>query len=137
MSITLVIDDFKQPDGELFADLFPGQDIDTLLSGWLAKASDLITASDIDPEDWDAAAEAYVYYRAYNYVAQRLAGTANSISIDSGAVTKSMSNDQRGWFNDRATYWLGIYDGFFTVTPKVPTLSFFKTVKARSTSWPC
>ena len=64
MSVTLTISDLKQPQGELFAALFPGDDLDTLLTGWLSKATTLINASAIATSDQNNAALAYCYYSA-------------------------------------------------------------------------
>jgi len=138
MAVTLTISDLKQPDGELFAALFPGDDIDTLITGWLNKATILINASSIITTDHNNAALAYVYYSAYNYVALWLANAPASVSIDSGGVTKSTSNDQRKFFADKANYWLDFYNGYFpATTTTVSGLAFFGTVKARQKTWPC
>lgn len=137
MSVTLTISDLKQPQGELFAALFPGDDLDTLLTGWLSKATTLINASTIATSDQNNAALAYCYYSAYNYVALRLANAPASVSVDSGGVTKSTAGDQRKFFADKADYWLDFYNGYIPPTTSVSGLAFFGTVKARRPTWPC
>ena len=47
MSITVTSANCVQPEGELFAELFPNSNLDDLVSGWLTKASDEITSLSI------------------------------------------------------------------------------------------
>ncbi len=112
MAITLVVNDFKEPLGELQDELFPSG-LDTLLSGWLAQATVKVTAA-TGIANQDAAAEAWVYYRAYNHIAQRMNAEAAQASLESG-VSRTIASDQRAYFSARAIYWLDAYDALDTI----------------------
>jgi hypothetical protein len=107
MTITVTSAQCVQPEGELFAELFPNSNLDDLVSGWLAKASDEITALNIVSTYQDAAALAYVYWRAYDHICLRMANEFASKTVHSGAgdATLSQTNDQRKFFQDRAQYY--------------------------------
>lgn len=128
MAVTLTIYDLKQPTGELDESLFPTGNIDSLVAGWLAQAADEV--ANITAADQDAAARAWVYYRAYSHVAQRLASSPANVVIDS-TVTRTTSADQRKYFADLATYWLNFFYSLNITTPSAANPAFFGTVKAR------
>lgn len=129
MAVTLTITDLQQPTGELDSDMFPLGNIDILLSGWLAQAETKVTDFSIATQN-DAAA-AWVYYRGFSAIAQRLAATPSSKSVDSGAVTVSTSADQRKYFDTLAKYWFDIFNALDVVTPSLANPAFFGSVKAR------
>lgn len=129
MSVSLTIDDLKQPTGELDDAMFPSGDIDNLLSGWLLQAETKV--ADFSTDTQDEAAAAWVYYRGFTAIAQRLAATPSSRSVDSGAVTVSTSADQRKYFDGLAKYWFDIFNGLDVVTPSFANPAFFGSVKAR------
>lgn len=135
MSITVTSANFIQPDGELFAALFPNDDLDNLVSGWLAKARDEVTALNITSTYQDAAALAYVYWRAYDQICLRMANEFASKTIHSGAgdATISQTNDQRKFFQERAQFWQGQFYSYQPPTDDqaaaVP--AFFGRARAR------
>lgn len=124
-----------QPEGELFEALFPNSNLDDLVSGWLAKASDEITVLNIVSTYQDAAALAYVYWRAYDHISLRMANEFASKTVHSGAgdATLSQTNDQRKFFQERAQYWQGQFYGYQPPTDDqaaaVP--AFFGRARAR------
>ena len=128
MSITLSSVDFVQPDGELSGYLFPENNMDDLLAGWLAKAAELVV--NVPTASQNDAAEAWVYYRAYTLVADRLSLSPATIMVD-GQVTRTTAADQRKYFADRAKVWLDLYYGFNTTEVGSVIPAFFSTVKAR------
>lgn len=117
MAVTLVPDDLIQPDGELTAALFPDDDLIEFVAGWLDQATTKVeAASGISSSSQDAAAAAWVYYRAYNYVAQRL--VAGPASHRLGPAEETYEQDQRSYFAGLAAQKLAEYTGFdSTVTP--------------------
>lgn len=75
------IDDFISPEGQLTPDLFPGRDLASLVSAWLTDANVRSAAADtVDQQE--QAAIAWVYYRAYFDVWQRLSSNPASLSLD-------------------------------------------------------
>lgn len=131
MAVTLTVDDLEQPLGELDASLFPNGDIDNLCAAWLAQAIAKIEANTgIATADQDAAAAAWVYYRAYMQVADRFANSPSTIVVD-GTVTRTTAADQRKYFADRAAYWLDFYYSYNTLVALAAVPAFFGTVKAR------
>lgn len=84
------IADFLSPVGLLTADLFPGQNIEAMVAAWLIQAEQHAAAA---PTDRQAeAAEAWVYYRAYHNVWQRLSSNPASLSLD--GTSYSMGQEQ-------------------------------------------
>lgn len=139
MAITLIVDDLKQPTGELMPSLFPGNDIDLLIAGWLQQASDEILFRGIADVDATQAAYAWVYYRAYEHVSIRLNAEFASRVISSGAgnATQSVTGDQRKFFADRSMYWFGFFNSY-TAPTAVNAASipfFFGRVNAGNDWW--
>lgn len=66
----LTIDDLLAPKGKLTERMFPGDDLDELAEAWLAEAQ---TKTPIQ-----AAQKAWAYYRAYDFVLDRVMGEAFS-----------------------------------------------------------
>lgn len=135
MSITVTSAQCIQPEGELFAELFPNSNLDDLVSGWLTKASDEITSLSIVSTYQDAAALAYVYWRAYDHICLRMANEFASKTVHSGAgdATFSQTNDQRKFFQERAAFWQGQFYSYQPPTDDqaaaVP--AFFGRARAR------
>lgn len=97
MAVTLTIADLKQPTGELTAALFPGDDLDTLLTGWLAQATTLVQGNAaIAAARHNLAATAWVYYRAYGYKVLLMASDPNDITV--GERSETFAADQRKAF---------------------------------------
>lgn len=100
MAVTLQAVDLIQPDGELANSYFPAGDLDDQIDGWLAKARNKVHANaDIAESVHNDAAEAWVYYLAYSYIANQLGALPNSQGVGSGEVTEA-------WGQDRPAYWL-------------------------------
>lgn len=131
MAVTLIVDDLVQPVGELDSDLFPNGDIDAFVIAWLLQAVTKVEANTgITAANHNAAATAWVYYRAYTQVADRFANSPSTIIVD-GTVTRTTAADQRKYFADKATYWLDWYYGLNTLVPAITVPTFFGTVSAR------
>lgn len=133
--VTLTVDDFIQPTGELYDSLYPEEDMRLLVDGWLQQAISLVEATtNILAENRNLAASAWVYYRAYSHIAQRLMASASTMSVD-GKVSRSTASDQRQYYTALAAERRKLFDSFDTVavaaTPKPAVPSFFGTVKAR------
>ena len=107
MSITVTSASCVQPEGELFAALFPNDTLEDLVSGWLTKAADEVAALNVASTYHDEAAKAYVYWRGYDHISLRMASEFASKTVHSGAgdATLSQTNDQRKFFQERATFW--------------------------------
>lgn len=133
MSITLGSVDFVQPDGELSGYLFPENDIDNLLAGWLAKAAEQVV--NVPTASQNDAAQAYVYHRAYQHISLRMANEFASKNINSGAgnATISTTAEQRDYFRKRADFWLASFNGYNTDTtgPQAAIPAFFGKVSVR------
>lgn len=130
MAVTLISDDLLQPAGELDESLFPADNCNDFVAGWLSQAADKVLASaNITAADQDKAAAAWVYYRAYTWVANRIANTPESVTV--GPRTERSSATQQKYFADLAAFWLEQYYGFDTATVASGIPAFFSTVKAR------
>lgn len=129
MAVTLITDDLTLPNGELSTDLFP-DNCETLLVGWLQQAAAKVEASEgITTAEQNEAAAAWVYYRAYTAVADRMAQEAESITV--GPRTERTGANRFKYFMDRANYWLGVYQALDAVEAETPVMAFFGTVKTR------
>ncbi len=138
MAVTLTTFDLIQPDGELSESLFPSGDFNVLLAGWLGQATGKVEANTaIAATNQNSAAAAWVYHRAYDHIAQRLASSPVrvSTSID-GSVSKEMAQDQRKFWADKAVEKKADYEAFETesasTTSVVPV--FFGRVRASTTT---
>lgn len=91
------IDEFISPEGQLTPDLFPGRELALLVSAWLTDANVRSAAADtVDQQE--QAVLAWVYYRAYFDVWQRLSSNPASLSLD--GTSMSMGQDQiNAYFN--------------------------------------
>lgn len=109
--MTVSVTDCIQPEGELFGALFPDNNLEDLVSGWLTKGVARVAALGIAAASQDDAVIAYVYWRAYDQISLRMANEFASKTVHSGAgdATIAQTNDQRKFMQDRAQYW---YDRF-------------------------
>lgn len=129
MAVTLTGLDLMQPLGELDASLFAAtDDSGLLLTGWLRDAIDQVAS--VAASGQNAAAAAWVYYRAFTLFAQRAANKPSTITVD-GVVTRTTASDQRKYFDDRAKYWQGEFARLSTTTPTAASAVFFGRVRAR------
>lgn len=135
MSVTITSSSCIQPEGELFTALFPENNLDVLVAGWLAKASDEVVALGITSTYQNDAALAYVYWRAYDHICLRMANEFASKTTHSGAgdATISQTNDQRKFFQERKQFW---YDRFYSYQPPTDAQAvavpvFFGRARAR------
>lgn len=136
MAVTLTNADLTQPDGELYAALFPGDSLETLLAGWLGQAETLVEGNvAIAAANHNAAAAAWVYHRAYTYVANRLASSPSNVIVD-GTVTKATATDQRAYFVNLAAAKLADYEGYETEGSSTTAVApaFFGRVRAARTT---
>ena len=140
MAVTLSTLDLKQPDGELSESLFPGNDFDMLLAGWLGQAVTMVEANAaIATANQNLAAAAWVYYRAYDHIAQRMASSPVRVatSLD-GSIAKEMAQDQRKFWFDKAIAKKADYEAFETEAPSTTAVmpAFFGRVSASRTTVP-
>lgn len=138
MAVTLTSGDLIQPDGELSESMFPGGNFDTLLAGWLSQASTKVTAnSAIASANHDSAAAAWVYHRAYDHIAQRMASSPVrvSTSID-GSVAKEMAQDQRKYWFDKAAEKKADYESYETESASTTAVipAFFGRARASTST---
>lgn len=128
MAVTIQIYDFEQPEGELDESLFPDAalDMESALTGWLAQATTKVEAdSDISTADQNEAAKAWVYYRAYSYVAQWVKLEPDKVEV--GQRTEWNNADRAKFFTTKATEWLDKYSGFSAPTVRT---AFFGLARA-------
>lgn len=134
MAVTLSTFDLTQPEGELSETLFPGGNFDMLLAGWLGQAVALVEANPaIASANQNLAAAAWVYYRAYDHIAQRMASSPVRVatSLD-GSVAKEMAQDQRKYWFDKAVAKKADYEAYETEAPSTTSVmpAFFGRVSA-------
>lgn len=112
MAVTLTVADLIQPLGELDAAMLPGYDLTTVVTAWLAQAVALVeTNVNVTAANQNAAAAAWVYYRAYNLVASTAMTGMTQIRV--GPVSKTFSeSDQRAWWRQLAASWLAKFNGY-------------------------
>ncbi len=129
MAVTITIDSLVQPLGELTPMLFPDNILADLLDGWLTDAVNHVMAiPGIAAENQNAAAAAWVYYRAYLAMALRLANEPESITV--GPRTERGGSGQLKFFTDLANERLSLFYSFNTVSPVAMIPAFFGVVKA-------
>lgn len=104
--------DLIEPAGELTAEMFPNRDVNVFAQAWLDEAEARTTAT--------AAQAAWVYYRAFSHVADRLnAGLASDRKGDAAA---SLAASQFTYWLDRANAKLAEYHAL-TTGPAGPILT--------------
>lgn len=128
MAVTLAVYDLQQPTGELDCALYPNADSDELIDGWLTQAIEKVTAAGVGAADQNNAAAAWVYYRGYAHVAQRLASEPASVALDS-TITRSIASDQRKYFAGLADLWLNACYGYSLITPVATVPAFTRPVR--------
>lgn len=129
MTVTLEPDDLILPAGELSNDYFPLGDLDDQLVGWLAIAVEKVEAnSAIDTARHDNAAAAYVYYRAYDYIANLLAALPTSQSEGDGAINVVIAQDRPEFWRLKANSKLAAYNGLIVASTGA---FFFATVQGQ------
>jgi hypothetical protein len=122
VAVTLTDQDVTQPLGELDSSLFPGSNFAELVNGWLYQAQQKVQANaGIAAADHNDAAAAWVYYRAYSHVAQRLAASPTSVSVG-GKISRSMAADQRKHFFQLAAEKLAEYSSHDSATSPIGAL---------------
>jgi hypothetical protein len=91
------IGDFIHPSGELLPALFPNENLTNLVTTWLAEAATKVAT--FPAGSVDAATAAWVYYRAFSAVANRLAATP---------TREAYFNDVDRWVSaDRVEFFRG------------------------------
>ena len=111
MAVTITPDDLTVPAGELSNNYFPQGDLATHIMGWLGAATTKVEAdSSISAANQDNAAAAWVYYRAYDYIANQLAALPSEVSEGDGAIRVSYAVTQFRYYQGLAEKWLGKFD---------------------------
>lgn len=119
--------DFISPAGLLTTDLFPGRDLTALVEAWLAEAESKSSAA-ATLEQQNEAIKAWVYYRAYFDVWQRLSSNPSSLALD--GTSMSMGQEQiasylnlwksyQGQYNDA----MGLAKGKLVVSKSVKAVA--------------
>lgn len=130
MTVTLQTFDLIQPEGELSADWFPNIDMTTLITGWLQQATTKAEAA-AAATDHNAAAAAWVYHRAYQYIAQRLASSPVRVSTSlDGSQAKEMTKDQREYWIKLSDTKRAEYESYEVVNPPA-NVALFGRVRGR------
>jgi len=126
MAVTLGTYQLYQPDGELESSLFPDDNMEEMLAGWLAQAATKVEAdTDIATADQNDAAAAWVYYRAYSYIAQWMKAEPERMEV--GERREWLGADRAKFFGAKSQSWLDSFNGFSTPTARV---AFFGVAKA-------
>lgn len=99
--MALTADDFIYPVGQLQTAHFPGEHLDVLVEAWLTQA--IAKVAGLSSDIQDIAASHWVYYRAYDAIANRIAGLPNRTSFggNSGGGVESTVD----WGQNRSDYW--------------------------------
>lgn len=103
-----VATDFIAPEGELTADMFPGDTLATNVQAYLDQA-------ELKAADNEDAQTAWVYYRAWTAVANRLATEPSSIDIE-GEGSRQYLVPQMAAAQARANYWRSEYESLTAST---------------------
>ena len=129
MAVTLTADDLIQPAGELSNDFFPLGDLDDQIEGWLTAAVAKVEGnSDIASTRHDDAAAAYVYYRAYDYIAKLLQAQPTQQSEGDGAISVTIAADRpKSWEDAAADKWR-LFNGYIV---QATGAFFFATVQGQ------
>jgi len=100
--MAVVSGDFIAPTGELRADMFPGDTLATNIAAW-------ITSAEAKAPDNDDAQTAWVYYRAWTSVANRLGTNPAEVDIEGEGGVKTLK-EQIAFAQSRAAYWRSEYE---------------------------
>lgn len=111
MAVTLSENDLTAPQGRLQSAMFPDGDMSTNVTAWLNKATTTVQAADIDSADHDAAAEAYVYWRAYEFVAERMLAEPEQYTDEDGE-SRTLSTQQISSFQRLAERFRDEYESY-------------------------
>lgn len=114
--MTVVANDLTQPLGELEKELFPGDTVESFndrLAGYLDDAEAKVELYEI-ADDVDAATIAWVYYRAYRAVGQRLLAQERTATID-GQGSNRFEQAQADGFFALAEQWKAAFDAVIPV----------------------
>lgn len=82
--MALTATDFIEPTGELSEEMFPGKDVEEFAGAWLAEAA--------SKAGGESAQRAWVYYRAYSHVANRM--HADPANAREGSVSVQVTDAQ-------------------------------------------
>lgn len=94
--------DFTHPVGELRSEMFPGDSLYDNLAAWIAEAESKAASN----ED---AQKAWVYYRAWTAVADRMLTDPATIDID-GEGSRQYVLTQMQLARGRASFWRAEYE---------------------------
>lgn len=94
--------DFIAPTGELTADMFPGDTLSTNIDAWITEAEAKAASN-------DDAQKAWVYYRAWTGIANRLGTTPAEVDIEGEGNVRTLK-EQIAFAQSRAAYWRSEYE---------------------------
>lgn len=98
----MAVSDFIAPDGELTPDMFPGDTLSANIGAYLAQAA-------VKAPDNDEAQTAWVYYRAWTAVANRLGTAPAEVDIEGEGGIRTLK-EQLAFAQGRASYWRSEYE---------------------------
>lgn len=120
MPLGITYADFIYPVGELQPNMFPKENLQAIISTWLAQAETKVAS--VAAADQDAAAMHWVYYRAYSAIAKRIGASPSRMSFggNSGGGVESTVD----WGQNRADSWSELaqaeLDKYHYYVPEVP-----------------
>lgn len=102
------------PDGKgaFRANMFPDGDRDEWIDKLIEVAPDEVSA--LDDSVQQRAAEAYINWRLWDYLAGINQANAESITLDSGRTAIKFGTGQRGYYQSKANQAKALYDDYFT-----------------------
>lgn len=108
--MSVVVDDLKEPEGELdLGLLFPDKaatQAEDDLQVWIDKAvAEAAAVGVTNQDDADRGVMAYAYYRAYKSIYQRLSANPISANVQDAGVSSSMSQGQIDSFRIKYLDW--------------------------------
>lgn len=111
MAVTLTTDDLIAPAGRLQPAMFPDGDINANVVAWLSEATTKVAADEIESDDHDAAAEAWVYHRAYDFVAERMLAEPEQYTTEDGE-SRRLTMAQITRFQALAQHYKTAYEAY-------------------------
>lgn len=134
--MSVVVDDLKEPEGELDLELlFPDKtatQAEDDLQVWIDKAvAEAAAVGVVNQDDVDRGVRAYAYYRAYKSIYQRLSANPSSSNVQDAGVSSSISQGQIDSFRvkylDWERIWVQVLESVNTTEVILPMTHAVKT----------
>lgn len=128
MAVTLVVLDLIYPIGDLQPALFPkANELEESVARWLQEAAANANVTALSEANANTAAKHWVYYRAYQAVAQRLAMQPTNEQRDN--ISRSWGQNRIDYFTKLSADNKAVFDSVTTVA-SYSGLAMFARVKA-------